>query len=71
MIDDDPRTIAVINLRFEISAKRININPARCKSVDKNLAINVVQTVQTRKYMHVGFTINVIQTAKYQKYMHI
>ena len=45
--------------------------PARCKSVDKKLAINVVHTAKYRKYMHVSFAINVIQTAKNRKYMHI
>jgi hypothetical protein len=50
---------------------KINKYPARCKSVDKNLAINVIQTAKNWKYMHIGFSINVIQTAKYRKYMHI
>jgi hypothetical protein len=45
--------------------------PARCESVDKNLAINVIHTAKYRKYMPVGFAINVIQTAKNRKYMHI
>ena len=45
--------------------------PARCKSEDKNVAINMVHTAKNRKYMHIEFSINVIQTAKYRKYMHI
>ena len=45
--------------------------PARCKSVDKNMSINVIFTAENRKYMHVGFAINVIQTDKKRKYMHI
>ena len=39
------------------------------QSVDKNLAINVVQTVKYRKYMHIDFAINVIQTAYTKLYV--
>jgi len=38
--------------------------PARCKSEDKNVAINMVHRDKKRKYMHIEFSINVIQTAK-------
>ena len=45
--------------------------PARRKSVDKKLAINVIHTAKNQKYMHIDFAINVIQTAKYRIYAYM
>jgi hypothetical protein len=50
---------------------KLKMYPARCKSVHKKMAINVIHTAKNRKYMHVGFAIDVIQTAKTRKYIHI
>ena len=52
----NPLTLQALN----IFSFYINKYPARCKSVDKNMSINVIFTAENQKYMNIELYVNFV-----------